>query len=101
MSPWDGSAEAATSGTSRHCEVCGAGPQLKLVSGSCAWLICCQDGAAKSTEFPPPPAPPSLFHAVSNGTPEVKPTSEVPPTPVTAGWSAGSSTERALLWSGG
>ena len=56
--------------------------------------ICCQLGAAKSEEIPPPPAPElaPLFQTVSAGGVDPPLVSEVPPAPVTLGWSAGSST---------
>ncbi len=94
-SPWFGSAEADTSGTSRHWWLAGT-PQVKDVSAHWAAGTCCQDAAANWVELPPPLAPPLLFQVVSVGAPAPAAVSEVPPTPVTPGWSAGSSTARPV-----
>src|ERR1700683_4606774 len=64
-SPWSGSDDADTSGTTRHARVPEA-PQ-GLVYG----YPCCHDWETKSAELPPPPAPPPAptlgpsFHTVS------------------------------------
>src|SRR5450631_4017403 len=90
-SPRSGSAEAETSGTSRHCWLA-ATPHLKTVSADRARATCCHAGATKSDELPPPPALRPLFQVVSLGALAPSWAKVVPPTPVTSGWSDGSST---------
>ena len=57
---------------------------------------CCHVGATKTAEFPPPPAALFEFHTRSPGASAAAEMSEVPPTPVTLGCPAGSSTAKPV-----
>jgi len=79
-----------------------APPKVKMpeLSGQSAGVVVVpgpvwHDGWVKLDETPPPPDPYLSFHTVSV---EPLPNSdrEVPPTPVTVGWLAGSSTSRPV-----
>ena len=105
--PVRGSASAATSGTSRHDDV----PAPELVGHGCAPVKAsralvavlwtpgprCHAGMVHVVEFPPPPVPLNRprFHTDSLGG-GPSPLIVVPPTPVTHGWPAGSSTSRRV-----
>ncbi len=103
-----GAASAATSGTSRQSAE--AGPQCPG-SGVGVTAADCQAGMGQMVEMPPPEAPSSAspvaqpmplskqsFHTACPAAVPVG--SAVPPTPVTSGWLAGSSTARPSFFVG-